>query len=364
MKTLAALVSVGLLAMAPPADPTFEGTASLYVRADTDRTTVVSPRVHANVAVGDDRSHVDMVYAVDVWTSASIDIRTAATEPVREQRDEIGVGADREWSWGTLALNYRLSHEHDYLSNSGALSFSTELLDRTVTIDARAFGGGDIVGRSGDESFRRTIAYGGGFLGYSHVLTPTTLLAISAEVRGQHGYLASPYRWVSLGGGGGCAGSIGLCIPEQHPGRRIRAAGVTRVRQALSRRWSLGGAYRFYGDSWGVLGHTGIADVRVSATDALVLGLEGRGYTQGSASFYRPAYEEDLEPTWVTRDRELSSMFNVRGSFFMSGQWELTTRARLIAGALVGAGHYHYREFIGLTDVTVFEITGTLGGAF
>ena len=364
MKPFAALVALTALAAPPSADPTVEATASLYVRADTDRTTVVSPRAHVNAKVGDDRSHVDLVYTVDVWTSASIDIRTAATEPVREQRDEINAGIDREWSWGTVALSYRLSHENDYTSNSGAASVSADFLDRTVTLDARVFGGGDIVGRSGDDTFREIIGYGGGFVGYTHVLTPTTLLAIAGEVRGQQGYLASPYRWVSLGGGGRCADSIGLCVPEQHPGRRVRAAAVTRMRQALSRRWSLGAAYRFYGDSWGVLGHTGIADVRVSATDVLVLGLEGRGYTQGAASFYRAAYDDDLASVWVTRDRELSPLFNVRGNLLVSGQWQLSTKARLIAGALAGGGLYRYRDFIGLTDVSFFEITGTLGGAF
>ena len=364
MKSLAVFVAVAVLAMAPPDDPKFEGTASLYVRADTDKTTVVSPRARINTQVGDERSHLDLVYAIDVWTSASVDIRTAATEPVREQRDEVIAGVDRDWSWGTVALSYRLSHENDYVSNSGAVSVSADFLDHTVTLDARAYGGGDIVGRSGDVSFRRTIGYGGGFLSYSHVLSPTTVLVISAEVRGQQGYLASPYRWVSLGGGGRCADSIGLCVPEQHPGRRIRSAGVARLRQALSRRWSLGAAYRFYGDTWGVLGHTGLADVRVSATKALVLGLEARAYTQGAASFYSPQYDEETVSSWVTRDRELSSMFNARGGFLMSGRWELATKAWLIAGALVGAGHYHYRQFAGLTDVTAFEVTGTLGGAF
>lgn len=358
-------------ATSPPADPPdppgppgrLETAASLYVRADTDRTTVISPRARLRTRLGDDRSHLDLVYAVDAWTSASIDVRTAASPVVREQRDEVGVGVDREWPWGRVAVSYRVSHENDYLSNSGSVSVQADALQRTVTIDARALAGGDIVGRAGDERFRRTIGYGGLFFGYTHVLTRTTLAQAALDFRAQRGYLASPYRWVSLGAAGLCADAAGLCIPEQHPGRRLRLAAVGRVRQALARRWSLGAGYRLYRDSWGVLGHTGLLDVRVRPLDTITLGLEGRGYTQGAADFYRAAYPNVPSQGWLTRDRELSSMWNVRGGLVLDGRWVVGREggAVLNIGALAAGSYYGYREFVGLDGVAVLELTGSIG---
>src|SRR5688572_28194173 len=53
--------------------------SAIYVRTDTDHTTVVSPQVRAAVNVTESTS-VDVTYLVDVWTSASIDIVTSATK--------------------------------------------------------------------------------------------------------------------------------------------------------------------------------------------------------------------------------------------------------------------------------------------
>lgn len=338
-----------------------ETSATVYVRADTDHTTVVSPRARVRTPVGDERSHLDVVHAVDAWTSASIDVRTAASPVVREQRDELGIGLDRVWSWGRVALGYRLSHEVDYLSNGAAASVEADALQRTITVSASVLAGGDVVSRAGDEGFRRVIGYGGLQLGYAHVLTKTTIVQAGLELRGQHGYLASPYRWVSLGGGGTCAHAVGLCIPEHHPDRRIRVAGVARLRQALARRWSLGAGYRLYGDSWGVLGHTGLLDVRVMPIPALMLGLEGRGYTQGAAELYRVAYPDAPAQGFVTRDRELSSMWNVRAGVIVDGRFSLARGIVLTAGALVAGSTYGYRAFLGLERVAALEITGSLG---
>ena len=52
-----------------PADrPGGSGDAGLYVRADSDRTTVISPRLHFRKALGSDATNLDLVYTADVWS--------------------------------------------------------------------------------------------------------------------------------------------------------------------------------------------------------------------------------------------------------------------------------------------------------
>ncbi|HMI90095.1 MAG TPA: hypothetical protein VK509_01975, partial [Polyangiales bacterium] len=89
---------------AQAANPTVAATA-LYVRTDSDETTVIAPRLHVAAPI-EESTRLDLVYTVDVWSSASIDIRTSASrrlgadnrpleqQPVTEQRDEIDAGIE------------------------------------------------------------------------------------------------------------------------------------------------------------------------------------------------------------------------------------------------------------------------------
>ncbi len=357
----ALLIAIGFAAVleAPGPDSGLESATSVYVRADTDRTTVVSPRTRVRVPVLGDRNHIDVVYAVDVWTSASVDVRTAATSAVTEQRNEVVVGGDRKLRWGTAGLGYRFSHEVDYVSNSATAFAQVDARHKTVVIDARVSGGGDIVGRSGDERFRERIGYGSLALSTTYVVGTHTVLQVGEDFRVQRGYLSSPYRWVSLSGTPDCASGLGLCIAEVHPRLRVRSGTMARVRHALNRRWSVGAGYRFYADSWSVLGHTGKLDVRVRPNEALTLGLEQRAYWQRGARFYRSAYGES--GSFFTRDRELSSLWNLKTSARAEGRVPLPGVAALRLGGLLGGGLYHYPRFVGLGRVGALEATVVVG---
>jgi hypothetical protein len=51
-----------------------EAAGAVYVHTDSDRTTVISPRLRVAAPITD-ATRVQVVYGVDVWTSASVDIR-------------------------------------------------------------------------------------------------------------------------------------------------------------------------------------------------------------------------------------------------------------------------------------------------
>src|SRR5262245_9397062 len=101
---------------------TSEVTPSLYVRSDSDGTTVIAPRVRFRQDFG--RTGLDFTWAADSWTSASVDIRTAATEVVHEWRDEVGIAADHERGAWTFGAAYRYSHEVDYVAHGPSLRAS------------------------------------------------------------------------------------------------------------------------------------------------------------------------------------------------------------------------------------------------
>jgi hypothetical protein len=329
---------------------------SVYTRSDTDHTTVVSPRIHFR----QDFEHrhgetgVNLLYLADVWTSASVDIRTAASARVTEQRDEIVAAVDhRRRSW-ELGLGYRMSTEPDFLANGMTLSFAWEGLSRNVRLESRVTLEQDRVGRSGDPHFARRLQALTSWFGYTQVLSRSTLMQFAVEQRSSFGYHASPYRWVGLGGPSNCSGTSELCVPEVHPDRRARFALVGRLRQGLGKRVSIGIDYRYYIDSWALQSHTIGGDLRIQASPSLLLAFEYRAYLQSGAWFYRSEYPLVPMGGFATRDRELSSMFDQRATaaFDWSRRW---SKVGVGTGLLTAIAVYAYDDFLGLARVLAVE---------
>ncbi|TPV97122.1 MAG: DUF3570 domain-containing protein [Myxococcales bacterium FL481] len=335
---------------------------ALYVRTDTDQTTVVSPLVHFRSDMGTAHVNIDIVYMADIWTSASVDVRTAATKVVREQRDEVDVGLDLESGLARAGLGYRYSHEVDYLSNSISLFAQYEAFQRSTTFAARASFAADQVGRSGDEFFSRELTTVGAWIGITQVLSRTSLAQISYEHRYSHGYMASPYRYVAINGQGVCRPGAEFCLPEVHPNVKVRQAAVLRFRQALGGQMSLGGGYRLYLDSWQIRSHTALADVGLAATDNWTLSLYYRGYRQNEAFFYRRQYDSIVGHPYLTRDRELSELSSHQGGLRAEYVREIpATGSTFTFGVLAALTRYAYGDFIGLDRVRGTEIGSTVG---
>ena len=334
-----------------------EVAASLYVRGDSDGTTVVAPRIRFRQDFG--ATALDFVYATDVWSSASVDIRTAASGRVEEQRDELDLGLEHERGAWVLGAAYRLSREIDYLAHGPTLTAAWEGWQRNVRLEGRASLSEDQVGRAGDPGFRRGLRTLSTWFAYTQVLGRRTLAQVAGEQRTSLGYHASPYRWVGLGGPVRCAASTPLCIPEVVPDHRHRFALSGRLRQGLSARASLGLGYRYYRDTWNLRSHTALADLRLQARPDLLLSASYRAYFQSGTWFYRSAYAAAGGPRFVTRDRELSPMFN--HSLALLLDWTLglgSAPLELGLGLHIEGIFYGYDDFPGLDQVIAGQ--GTL----
>lgn len=355
---------VPLIFVTDPAPIGGQVRGAVYVRTDSDRTTVVSPRVHLRQPLRGPQTRLDVTYSLDAWTSASVDIRTAATPIVRESRHEGVVGVERERGNLTWSASYRLSHEPDYLANSATLAGQSDLAQRTVTLAGRLFGALDRVGRSGDDRFREPLRAAGALVGATFVLGRTTVLNLAYELRGALGYMASPYRFVAVGGDDGvCDATAPFCLPEVHPRRRSRHAWAGRLRQALGRRLSAGATYRFYVDSWQLRSHTLAVDLAATPARGATLALEYRAYAQSGAFFYRARYLSPEPGGYFTRDRELSSLGSHRLALHATYTRPLR-RGALELGALVAGTRVEYDAFVGLSRVWALELSAMLGGRY
>ncbi|MGB0678974.1 MAG: DUF3570 domain-containing protein [Polyangiales bacterium] len=333
-------------------------TAGTFVRTDSDGTEVVSPNAAARFRMIDNYTYAELGYSADVWSSASVDIRTAATGRVSEQRHELRLGLAREYADWVLRGDYRFSHEHDYVAHGGGIGIEHDFAEGNSTLGARFSLAHDTVGRAGDERFSRGLTTAGLHVVFSQVLDPETILQVAYEGVRREGYQASPYRFVGIGGDGDCGGSAVLCVPEAHPSVRFRHAAVGRVRRALHEAWSLGGDYRFYADDWGLRAHTFMLTLNWLPDDDVTLSLQLRSHVQGAADFYRSRYLDAAQgPSWVSRDRELSSMHTQRAALLYTHSLELSTAGPPVLLTLSpGLTWLHYNAFVGLDEVVAFDM--------
>ncbi|HET8935178.1 MAG TPA: DUF3570 domain-containing protein [Polyangiales bacterium] len=333
-------------------------TTSVYVRTDTDHTTVVTPRVRAGSKLGS-ASRVDLTYSADVWTSASIDIRSSASKAITEQRDELNVGASHELEDGTLSASYRFSTEPDYKSHGVTLGASRDFARKNTSLALSGSALFDRVGRAGDPGFSRDLQTFVLRASGTQILDNASWLQLLYELGYATGYLASPYRFVGIGTDSPrCSAASSLCVREALPDERVRNAVALIARRALGEGVSLGASYRFYIDGWRLNSHTAQLIVSVMPAQTTRLSLDYRFYTQSAARYYQVSTPNLASlGRFTTRDKELSP--------FMSHALTLTLDQTIPFG-LTGAVHlalaagptvYLFSDFFAYDHLYAFEST-------
>lgn len=338
-----------------------QAAAALYVRSDSDHTTVISPRVRANKTLAESTT-MDVTYAADIWTSASVDIRASASvRPVTEQRDELDLTLSHDLQDVRLHAAYRFSTEHDYTSHGGTLGGSIDLANNAATLDASLHVIADTVGQSGNPAFARGLTTIDGSLTYTQVIDPMMLMQLTYELAHNIGYQSSPYRYVGVGGTGfGCVGAS-LCLPERVPSQRTRHALALLLRRALNDSLSIGLTYRYYFDDWSLHSHTLLGELGWNLGDASLLALRYRFYTQSSVAFYKRVYSDIAGDPWRTRDRELSQLKYHRAGLELEHDFGVgDAGARLSSTLAVSGNLYEYADFVGLNEVKALEISAAL----
>jgi hypothetical protein len=271
---------------------------------DTDRTTITT----ANVAARGALTHVGVEarYLVDVITSASVDVISAATGAFHDVRTEIEGGADWHDDDRKLSASYVHSIENDWESHTGNVGFSHDFAHHDVTLKLGGTYVYNDVGRAHDLNFHRKMMVAGGTAGLTFVLSPDDLLDASYTLSYVEGYQASPYRFVYFGGGD----VLPFGAPENDPDQRFRNAVTLRYNRHLFSDTALRSHARAYFDSWGVLSATAGTEYAVGV-GSFEPALFVRGYAQQRALFYQPTYAQAM--TYMTADRELSTFVDVFG---------------------------------------------------
>jgi hypothetical protein len=337
--------------------------SALYIRQDSDRTTVISPHVRLGKQL-QEGTQVSASYAADVWTSASIDIRASASKrPVTEQRDELQLSVQQEWIDLHVQAGYRFSSEPDYTSHGASISGSYDLAGNAATLSAGLHVFADAVGRSGDPKFSRQQGTYDASFTFTQIIDPLMFVSATYELAHLQGYQASPYRFVGIGAdatGFGCTGTS-ECLPERVPRARTRHAFALLARRAFGEVFSAGLNYRFYIDDWALSSHTLLAELGWNLGTRSLLSLRYRFYAQTHADFYRERYAQLLPSGFRTRDKELSPMrYHRVGLEFEQIAWSSEEGRKLRATLALSGNRYVYDDFVGLDAVQALEVTAAV----
>jgi hypothetical protein len=363
----ALLVCAFALLVAESAAAQEAGTA-VYVRTDTDKTTVISPRLRIAAPVAD-ATRLQVVYGVDVWTSASVDIRASASKAITEQRDELDATLSHDFDDAHVTGGYRLSLEPDYQSHAFSVDTAFDFAEKASTLGVGGYVSFDQVGRVGDPGFWRPVRTIDGRITFTQVIDPSMLVQVLYEMSQAQGDLSSPYRFVAIGGpspycrdinttaNGTPAGAPSdmFCVPETNPDHRLRHAAALTLRRALGPHFSVGLSYRFYHDDWDLTSHTIRAELSYIPDLNTIFSLRYRFYTQNKAAQYQSLYTAtDLK--FYTNDKELSPITAHRIGLEIDRAWHADP---MIVHAVLSLGptFYHYSDFVPLTSITAFETT-------
>jgi len=299
----------------------------LYFRYDGGGVTINGPSMLVRKSIGE---HVSVAanYYIDMVSSASIDVQTSAS-PYDDERTQSSLSMDFLHGKSTYSIGYVNSDESDYKAKTMFASVSHDMFGDLTTISFAFKSGQNEVFRNVkiDDVKQNDPAFNDGLgkadmesksfsVGVSQIVTKNLVLSGQYEVITDEGWLNSPYRSVRFFIGTDAQGQQ----PEKYPNTRSSNAASIRGKYFLPWRAAVDGMYRFYTDTWGVIGHTAELGY-VHPLDTKFAGgdwtFEGRlrYYTQTAADFYADIFPRADFSNFMARDKELATYNAITAGF-------------------------------------------------
>jgi hypothetical protein len=287
----------------------------LYFRYDGGGVQVQGPSMLVRKSIGDHVS-IEADYLIDMVSSASIDVETSAS-PYDDERTQYGLTASFLHGKSTYTVGYSDSTESDYLAKTMYASVAHDMFGDLTTVSFSYSKGDNDVFRTvkdpdghkiNDPAFHETLETQNFSVGVSQIITKNLILQGQYEVITDEGWTNSPYRSVRFFIGTDQQGQQ----PEVYPNTRTSNAASIRAKYFLPYRAAIDGMYRFYTDTWGIVGHTAELGYVHPLDNAFIGGnwiFEGRlrYYTQQAADFYQDIFPRADFSNFMARDKELAT---------------------------------------------------------
>jgi Protein of unknown function (DUF3570) len=294
-------------------------------------------------------------YFVDKVSGASVDVLSQASV-IKDERKQKSGTLEYLHDKTTYRASYMTSVERDYVSDTASFSLSQSMFGDLTTLTLGFANTHDRVGQNHGSADVPNITWVGHALsrsysgGLSQILTKNFIAGVNLQVITDAGYLANPYRLIRFldnsARGYGTASQV-------YPDTRTSTAVQVQAKYYLPYRAAVTGLYRYFTDTWGVIGNTYELDYTHPIENKWIFEGRVRYYKQSAASFYSDLFPFAGSQNFTARDQNLSALDNttigakVTYAFLPDG-WQVFKRGTVTAD--VSRIRFNYHDFRDIRD--------------
>jgi hypothetical protein len=290
-------------------------------------------------------------YFVDKVSGASIDVLSQAST-IKDERKQKSGTVEYVHGKTTYTASFINSVERDYKSNTTSFSLKQDMFGDLTTVTLGFAHTTDTVGENNGTAFAPVITWLGHAqsfnydVGVSQILTKNLIAGANFNVIADDGYLANPYRSIRYLDS---SNPKGYSLASQvYPDTRTSTAVQLQAKYYLPYRAAVTGSYRYFSDTWGIVGNTFELDYTHPIRNIWILEGRLRYYRQNAANFYSDLFPFANSQNFEARDQNLAALSNttvgakVTYAFLPDG-WKIFKRATITGD--VSRIDFRYSDF-------------------
>jgi hypothetical protein len=316
----------------------------------TGESALVRKKITENLAV-------EVNYFVDKVSGASIDVLSQASQ-IKDERKQSSGTVEYVHDKTTYTVSFINSVERDYKSDTGSFSLKQDMFGDLTTLSLAFSNTNDTVGENdgGCGCYNGSAPPSITWLGHaesrsydvdlSQILTKNFIAGVNFNVITDQGYLANPYRSVRYLDPTNAKGYS--LASQDYPDTRTSTAVQVEGKYYLPYRAAITGSYRYFRDTWAIVGNTYELDYTHPISNIWILEGRFRYYKQNHANFYSDLFAYADEFRFEGRDQDLAAQDNytigAKATYaFLPNGWKMFKRATVTFD--VSRVTFHYLDF-------------------
>ena len=303
---------------------------------------------------------VEANYFIDKVSGASVDVLSQASV-IKDTRKQKSGTLEYLHDKTTYTASYMSSVERDYKSDTASFSLSQSMFGDLTTVTLGFANTHNTVGENNGTANDPNVAWLGHALtraysgGLSQIITKNFIAGVNLQVITDAGYLANPYRSVRfLDGSARGYGLASQVYPDTHTSTAVQV----QAKYYLPYRAAVTGLYRYFSDTWGVVGNTYELDYTHPIANKWIFEGRARYYKQTAATFYSDLFPFANSQNFTARDQNLAALDNITLGAkvtyaFLPDGWKFFKRGTVTGD--VSRIRFNYKDFRDIRDFGVIE---------
>jgi hypothetical protein len=295
-------------------------------------------------------------YFVDTVSGASVDVLSTASV-IKDERKQKSLSLEYIHDKTTYNLAYTNSAERDYISNTTHFSLSQDMFGDLTTVSLGFTNSRNQIGENNGKSYAPVVAWLGHSesrsfeAGLSQVITKNLISGVTVEVITDQGLLSNPYRSIRYLDP---TVPLGYSLGSQiYPNTHSSTAVEGRAKYYLPYRAAASISYRYFNDTWGIIGNTIELGYTQPVANQWILEGRLRFYNQTHATFYSDLFPYANSQNFLARDQNLASSTNTtigaKATYaFLPDGWKIFKRGTVTAD--ISHIQFKYTDFRNIRD--------------